>query len=247
MHIDPAVFGEFFGTLILILLGDGVVAAVLLAKSKAEGAGWLAIATGWALAVFAGVIAAGSLGDKDAHLSPAFTVAAVITSGHAERLWTYIPAQLGGAFTGATLVWLFYYHHFKETEDKTSKLLCFCTAPAIRAYGNNLFCEIVGTFVLVVIVAGLASKNLARGGTASPAGLTPYLIGAVVWSIGLSLGATTGYAINPARDFGPRLAHAVWPIAGKGSSDWAYAPIPILGPIIGAILAGFFIKVSGLG
>lgn len=246
MHIDPAVFGEFFGTMILILLGDGVVAAVLLARSKAQGAGWMVITTGWALAVFAGVVAALALGDQDAHLNPAFTVAAVITSGHAERLWAYIPAQILGAFVGGTLTWLFYYHHFKETEDKTSKLLCFCTQPAIRAYGNNLLCEIIGTFVLVVVAAGLASKQLARGGTAPPPGLTPYLIGALVWSIGLSLGATTGYAVNPARDLGPRIAHAIWPIAGKGSSDWKYAWVPIVGPLIGAVLAGFFVKFAGL-
>jgi glycerol uptake facilitator len=247
MHIDPAIFGEFFGTMVLMLLGDGVVAAVLLARSKAQGAGWVAITAGWAFAVFAGVVAALSLGDRDAHLNPAFTVAAVITSGHAERLWTYIPAQVLGALAGSFLMWAFYYHHFKATEDKNSKLLCFCTQPAIRAYGNNLLCEIIGTFVLIVVVAGVASKELARGGTAPPPGFTPYLIGMIVWSIGLSLGATTGYAINPARDLGPRIAHAILPIAGKGSSDWSYAWIPIAGPIIGAILAALFIKATGLG
>jgi glycerol uptake facilitator protein len=247
MPIDPAVFGEFFGTLILILLGDGVVAAVLLARSKAQGAGWMVITAGWALAVFAGVVVASSLGDNDAHLNPAFTVAAVITSGHAARLWSYIPAQILGGFAGGTLVWLFYYHHFRETEDKTSKLLCFCTQPAIRAYGNNLLCEVIATFVLVLVAAGLASKQLARGGAAPPPGLTPYLVGILVWSIGLSLGATTGYAVNPARDLGPRLAHAILPVSGKGASDWGYAWVPVLGPLLGAILAAFFVKVTGLG
>jgi glycerol uptake facilitator protein len=247
MPIDPAVLGEFFGTLILILLGDGVVAAVLLAKSKAEGAGWMVITAGWAFAVFAGVVVAGSLGDADAHLNPAFTLAAVMTSGHPERLWTYIPAQVLGGFAGAAIVWLFYYHHFRQTADQISKRLCFCTAPAIRAYGNNLLCEIIATFVLVLVAAGLASKQLARTGSAPPPGLTPYLVGALVWSIGLSLGATTGYAVNPARDLGPRLAHAVLPISGKGSSDWSYAWIPVLGPLLGAVLAAFFIKLTGLG
>jgi glycerol uptake facilitator protein len=247
MHIDPAVLGEFFGTLVLILLGNGVVAAVLLAKSKAEGAGWMVITTGWALAVFAGVVVAASLGDSDAHLNPAFTLAAVITSGHAERLWSYIPAQIVGGFSGATLVWLFYYHHFRHTPDATSKRLCFCTEPAIRAYGNNLLSEIIATFVLVLVAAGLASQHLARSGSAPPPGLTPFLIGALVWSIGLSLGATTGYAVNPARDLGPRIAHALWPISGKGPSDWSYAWIPVLGPLLGAVLAAIFIKLTGLG
>jgi len=244
MQIDPAVLGEFIGTAILTLLGDGVVAAVLLPKSKAEGAGWLAITTGWALAVFAGVAVSISIGDKDAHLNPAFTIASVLMTGHAERLYTYIPAQILGAITGAALVWLFYLPHWKLSTDRATKLGCFSTIPAIRSYGSNFLCEAMGTFVLVLVAASLVSRRIAPGGVAP--GLGPVLIGALVWSIGLSLGATTGYAINPARDLGPRIAHSILPIAGKGSSDWAYAWIPVFGPIVGGVVAAILIRATGI-
>jgi glycerol uptake facilitator protein len=184
------------------------------------------------------------MGDPDAHLNPAFTVASVIMTGHPERLWTYIPAQLLGAICGAVLVWLLYLPHWKVTESPGNKLSCFSTSPAIRSAGANFISEVIGTFVLVLVASALVSKRLAPGGVAP--GLGPLLVGAVVWSIGLSLGATTGYAINPARDFGPRLAHAFLPIPGKGSSDWSYASIPIFGPICGAILAALIIRCTGI-
>jgi|SRR5581483_2691632 len=241
--LSSAVMGEFVGTMVLILLGNGVVGGVLLHRSKAEGAGWLAITTGWALAVFAGVAVAIAIGDADAHLNPAFTVASVMMTGHAERLATYIPAQILGAMAGAILVWLFYLPHWAVTQDQGKKLACFSTAPAIRSPGSNFLSEVIGTFVLVLAASALVSKRLAPGGVAP--GLGPLLVGGVVWSIGLSLGATTGYAINPARDLGPRLIHTFVPIAGKGSSDWSYAWVPILGPICGGAVAAAFIR--GLG
>jgi glycerol uptake facilitator protein len=242
--MNAAVFGEFVGTLVLILLGNGVVGGVVLNKTKAENAGWIVITTGWALAVFAGVAVSISMGDSDAHLNPAFTVASVIMTGHPERLWTYIPAQILGGIAGAVLVWLVYLPHWAITEDKAKKLVCFSTIPAIRSYGANFVSEMIGTFVLVLVASALLSKRIAPGGLAG--GLGPVLIGAVVWSIGLSLGATTGYAINPARDLGPRLAHAFLPIPGKGTSDWSYASVPILGPVCGAIIAALFIKFAGI-
>jgi glycerol uptake facilitator protein len=244
MHLDAAVLGEFVGTMILILLGNGVVGGVLLAGSKAENAGWMAITTGWGLAVFAAVAVAVSMGDSDAHLNPAFTVASVVMTGHVERLWTYIPAQILGAMTGAVLVWLLYLPHWKPTADAGKKLACFSTGPAIRSLGSNFLSEVIGTFVLVLVASSLASHRLAAGGVAP--GLGPVLVGALVWSVGLSLGGTTGYAINPARDFGPRLAHSFLPIAGKGNSDWSYAWVPILGPITGAVLAAVFILCTGI-
>jgi glycerol uptake facilitator protein len=243
MHWDAAL-GEFVGTMVLILLGDGVVGGVLLSRSKAEGAGWLAITAGWGLAVFSGVAVSISIGDADAHLNPAFTVASVLMTGHSERLWTYIPAQILGAMVGAVLVWLFYLPHWKVTEDPGKKLACFSTGPAIRRPGSNFLSEVIGTFVLVLVAAALVSRRLAPGGLAP--GLGPVLVGALVWSIGLSLGGTTGYAINPARDLGPRLVHTFLPIAGKGSSDWGYAWVPILGPICGGVVAAMFIRWTGI-
>jgi glycerol uptake facilitator protein len=244
MHIDSAVVGEFVGTLVLILLGNGVVGGVLLARSKAEGAGWVAISVGWALAVFSGVAVSISIGDSDAHLNPAFTVASVLMTGHAERLLTYIPAQILGALAGAVLVWLFYLPHWRPTESAAIKLACFSTGPAIRSLPSNFLSEMIGTFILVLVASALVSRRLAPGGVAP--GLGPILVGAVVWSIGLSLGGTTGYAINPARDLGPRLAHTFLPIAGKGRSDWPYAWVPIFGPICGAAAAALFIRWTGI-
>lgn len=244
MHLEPAVLGEFVGTAILILLGNGVVGGVLLAGTKAENAGWMAITTGWALAVFAGVAVAISIGDPDAHLNPAFTVASVVMTGHAERLFTYIPAQMLGAMTGGLLVWLFYLPHWRPTDDTVKKLACFCTVPAVRNLPCNFLSELIGTFVLVLVAASLFSRRVAPGGLAG--GLGPVLVGALVWSIGLSLGATTGYAINPARDFGPRLVHSFLPIPGKGTSDWAYAWVPVFGPVAGGIAAALFIRWTGI-
>ena len=224
------------GTLVLILMGNGVVANVCLRKSKAEGAGWMAIATGWALAVMAGVFTAVACGSADAHLNPAVTLGAAVITGDYGKFGPYLGAQLAGAFAGAALVWLHFLPHWRETPDASTKLACFCTSPAIRNPAANLLSEIIGTFVLVLVANAIAAK-------APPAaGLGPYLVGALVWGIGLSLGGTTGYAINPARDFGPRLAHALLPIAKKGGSDWSYASIPVLGPLIGGALAGLVFR-----
>jgi glycerol uptake facilitator protein len=244
MHVDAAVLGEFVGTMVLILLGNGVVGGVVLTGTKAENAGWIVITTGWGLAVFCGIATAIALGDSDAHLNPAFTVAAVLMNGRPERLVTYIPAQMLGAICGATLVWLFYRPHFAITEDRVLKLACFATHPSIRRYGYNFFCELIGTFILVLVASAFASHKLAANGVAP--GLGPVLVGALVWSIGLSLGATTGYAINPARDLGPRIAHALLPIAGKGGSDWGYGWVPVLGPVAGAALAAAFVLATGM-
>jgi glycerol uptake facilitator protein len=233
-------FGEFMGTLVLVLLGDGVVANVLLKRSKAEGAGWMVITSGWAFAVMAGVFTAIACGSGDAHLNPAVTMGFAISSGEFVKFVPYVVAQMGGAFVGAALVWLHFLPHWKETPDQGLKLACFCTAPAIRRFGANLVSEIVGTFVLVFVVGAIFSKAVAASGPAP--GLGPYLVAALVWGIGLSLGGTTGYAINPARDLGPRLAHAILPIAGKGASDWNYAFVPVLGPLIGGGLAGLFLR-----
>ena len=233
-------FGEFMGTMILILLGDGVVAGVLLKRSKAEGAGWMVITAGWAFAVMSGVFVAIACGSADAHINPAVTLGFAISSGSFEKLGPYLVSQMLGAFVGAALVWLHYLPHWKGTADKGLKLACFCTGPAIRNAFWNLVSEIVATFVLVFVVNAIFWKTV--GGTGLAAGLGPYLVGSLVWGIGLSLGGTTGYAINPARDLGPRLAHAVLPIAEKGSSDWNYAAIPVIGPLLGGALAGLLIR-----
>jgi len=231
--------GEFLGTMILILLGDGVVAAVLLKKSKAEGSGWIVITAGWAFAVMVGVFTSIACGSSDAHLNPAVTLGFAVRGGNFQTVLPYLSAQVSGAVVGAALVWLQYLPHWKETDDAGAKLACFCTGPAIRNAAANLISEVIATFVLVFVVGAIFSKAL---GSPAPAALGPYLVGSLVWGIGLSLGGTTGYAINPARDFGPRLAHAILPIAGKGGSDWAYAPIPILGPLAGGALAGFAMR-----
>jgi glycerol uptake facilitator protein len=236
--ITPFV-GEFVGTLILVLLGDGVVAGVLLKRSKAEASGWIVITAGWALAVMAGVFAAIACGSSGAYLNPAVTLGFAISTGDYSKLLSLVAAQMLGAFVGAILVWLHYLPHWKETPDTSLKLGVFCTAPAIRNVTANLISEIIGTFVLVFIAGAIFAKTVAKDGLA--AGLGPYLVGCLVWVIGLSLGGTTGYAINPARDLGPRIAHAVLPIAGKGDSDWGYAAIPVVGPLIGASLAGLLL------
>ena len=233
--------GEFLGTMMLILLGDGVVAGVLLKRSKSEASGWMVITAGWAFAVMAGVFTAIACGSEDAYLNPAVTVGFAIRGANFTKVAPYIAAEVLGAFVGAALVWLHYLPHWKETPDASAKLACFCTAPAMRRLLPNLLSEVIGTFVLVFVVGCIFARSIASSGR--PAHLGPYLVGSLVWGIGLSLGGTTGYAINPARDFGPRLAHAVLPIAGKGGSDWGYATIPIIGPLIGGALAGYLLRV----
>jgi glycerol uptake facilitator protein len=235
--------GEFLGTMILILLGNGVVAGVLLKKSKAESSGWIVITAGWAFAVMAGVFTSIACGSSDAHLNPAVTLGFAVRAGNFSKVAPYFTAQLLGALVGAVLVWLHYLPHWKETPDAGAKLACFCTGPAIRNAAANLMSEIIGTFVLVFVVGAIFSRNVAATG---PGALGPYLVGSLVWGIGLSLGGTTGYAINPARDFAPRLAHAILPITGKGGSDWSYATIPVIGPLAGGALAGWLLQMIGV-
>jgi glycerol uptake facilitator protein len=230
--MDSTFVSEMMGTGLLILLGDGVVAAVLLNKSKAQNSGWIVITFGWGIAVMIGVFAASKSG---AHLNPAVTIGQA-AAGDLE--WSKVPEYLGGEFAGAAigalLVWLAYYAHWGETEDRGLKLAVFSTGPAIRNTLANLMTEIIGTFVLVFGVYAIFKVG-GVGGDLS-AGLGPLLVGLLVLGIGLSLGGPTGYAINPARDLGPRIAHAVLPIAGKGGSDWSYAWVPIVGPVIGGVL-----------
>jgi glycerol uptake facilitator protein len=230
--------------MIIVLLGNGVVAGVLLKRSKAEGSGWIVITAGWAFAVMAGVFVSIAGGSHDAHLNPVVTIGFAVRDASFGKLAPYLAAQLLGAIAGATLVWLHYLPHWKETPDAAAKLACFCTAPAIRSLAANLFSEICATFVLVFVIGAIFSKKVATTGPA--AGLGPYLVGSLVWGVGLSLGGTTGYAINPARDLGPRIAHAVLPIAGKGGSDWRYSPIPVIGPMLGGALAGLFLRFLGV-
>ncbi|MBB5062377.1 MIP/aquaporin family protein [Granulicella mallensis] len=235
--------GEFMGTLMMILLGDGVVAGVLLKKSKAENSGWMVIATAWGFAVLCGIFTAILFGSNDAHLNPAITLAFAVETNNYSKLLPYAVAQIAGGFCGGVLVWLFYLPHWKITEDAEAKRGVFCTAPAIRNYPANLISEIIATFVLVIVAGSISSKLVLSNGAA--AGLSPYLISCLVWGIGLSLGGTTGYAINPARDLGPRLAHAALPIAGKTHSDWAYSWVPIIGPVLGASAAGIVLHLIG--
>lgn len=228
---------EFIGTALLVLLGDGVVANVVLARSKGFNSGWIVITTGWGLAVALAVYTVGTI--SGAHLNPALTLALAATGKFAaSKVAGYLVAQFAGAFVGAVLVWLAYLPHWAATEDRASKLGVFCTAPGIRHSASNLICEAIGTAVLVFGALAIpSSTNLTDSGWAT--GFGPLLVGLLVFSIGLSLGGPTGYAINPARDLGPRLAHAVLPIAGKGGEDWGYAWIPVVGPILGGLVGAF--------
>lgn len=236
--------GEFLGTLVLILLGNGVVAGVVLDKSKANGSGWIVITAGWAFAVMAGVFTSIACGSPDAHLNPAVTVGFAVISGNFGKLAVHIPAQMLGAMVGATLVWLHYLPHWAESKDEWGKLACFCTAPAIRHPLANLVSEIIATWVLVFVVWAIFSKAVSPTGPVP--GVGPYLVASLVWGIGLSLGGTTGYAINPARDLAPRIMHSILPIVGKGGSDWGYAAIPVIGPLLGGCLAGLTVLAFGL-
>ncbi|MEA3208454.1 MAG: glycerol uptake facilitator protein [Chthoniobacter sp.] len=231
---------EFVGTALLILFGDGVVANVVLSKSKGNGGGWIVIATGWGLAVMVAVYAFGTV--SGAHFNPAVTIAlTVIGKCEAAKVAGYVAAQIAGAMFGATLVWLAYLPHWKETPDPEAKRAVFCTAPAIRHTLGNLICEIIGAAAMLFGALAIpSSANLTAPGWAT--GFGPLLVGLLVVAIGLSLGGPTGYAINPARDLGPRIAHAILPIAGKGDSDWSYAWIPIVGPLIGGVLGALLYR-----
>lgn len=225
-----ALVGELIGTALLILLGDGVVANVVLKNTKGHGAGWIVITFGWAMAVFVGVLV--SAAASGAHLNPAVSVGLAFADKFEWSLVPgYIAAQMLGAGLGAGLVWLQHKDHFDVTEDRDAKLAVFCTGPAIRSIGLNLVSEIIGTFVLAYAALNISSPE---GGLGS---LDALPVALVVLAIGLSLGGTTGYAINPARDLGPRIMHALLPITGKRDSDWGYAWVPVVGPIVGAILA----------
>jgi glycerol uptake facilitator protein len=237
-------FGEFMGTLVLVLLGDGVVANVLLRKSKGENSGWIVIATGWGMAVVAGICTAVACGSPGAHINPAITLAVAILTKSWADVGSFWLAQILGAFAGATLVWIVYLPHWKETPVASAKLAVFCTQPAIRNFPANFVCEMIVTIFLVVVGFSFGSRELAPAGLAP--GFSPWFWGVLVWVLGLSLGGPTGYAINPARDFGPRLAHAVLPISGKGGSDWSYALIPIIAPLLGGALAAMFVKLAGI-
>jgi len=232
---------EVIGTALLVLLGDGVVAAVSLNKTKAQNAGWMVITTGWAMAVAMGVYAVGRI--SGAHLNPAITLGMALVG---KFPWSQVPAyilgQVLGAFLGALLVWLTYLPHWAETQDPNSKLSVFSTMPAIRRLPLNLLTEIIGTCVLMFGVLAISANT-----APTQSGLAPLLIGLLVWSIGLSLGAPTGYAINPARDLGPRLAHALLPIPQKRDSDWSYAWVPIVGPIVGGLIgAAAYVGLFGM-
>ena len=238
--MDQRLIGEFMGTLVLVLLGNGAVANVLLTKSKGQGGGWIVICTGWGVAVMAGVFAAIACGSPDAHINPAVTLAFAISSGDFSKFVPYLIAQVLGGVVGGMFVWLHFLPHWAVTADPGLKLACFSTGPAIRDTPANLISEIIGTFVLVLVIASIFSKAVSASGPV--AGLGPFLVGGVVWAIGSGLGGTTGFAINPARDLGPRIAHAILPIAGKGNSDWGYAMVPVVGGLVGGALAGVFIK-----
>jgi glycerol uptake facilitator protein len=225
--------GEFIGTAILIIMGDGVVANVVLNKTKGSGSGWIVITFGWAMAVFIGVYAATKMGSLG-HLNPAVTIAlAAIGDFDSSLVLPYIGGQFAGAIAGSIVVWFAYMQHFDQTDNKDLKLAVFCTAPAIRSTGPNLITEMIGTFVLMF------------GALAMTPSTTPFVtldalpVGLLVLGIGLSLGGPTGYAINPARDLGPRIAHFILPIKDKRDSDWSYSWIPVIGPVAGAVIAAF--------
>ena len=231
---------ELVGTMFLILLGDGVVAAVVLSKSKAENSGWMVITTGWAMAVAMGVYIAGRI--SGGHINPAVTLAlAAIGKFPWSDVPKYLAAQFLGAFLGAVIVWLAYLAHWPETEDQGKKLVVFSTVPAIRKVHLNLLTEFIATFALMFGVLAIVANT-----ASAQSGLTPLLIGFLIWALGLSLGGPTGFAMNPARDFAPRLAHALLPIPGKGGSDWGYAWVPIIGPIIGGLLGAVaYVRIFG--
>lgn len=225
---------EFLGTMLLIILGDGVVANVLLRGTKGENAGLLTVVVGWGLSVTLAIYAVGSI--SGAHLNPAVTLALFVNGDFSgSHVAGYIIAQMAGAFAGAIVVWMFYLPHWARTEDAAKKLSVFCTGPAIRSFPSNLLSEIIATMVLVLGILFIGAYKFAEG-------LNPIVVGALIIAIGVSLGGTTGFAINPARDLAPRIAHFILPISGKGSSDWSYSWIPVIGPLIGGLLGSWIFK-----
>jgi len=239
-------FGEFFGTMILLTFGCGVVANCLLKGSKGNGGGWIVITAGWAFAVLLGVFGAISAGAPQADLNPAVTFFKILLGVYTlpEAVATMC-AELAGGIAGAAICWLVYLPHWEVTEDTGLKLAVFSTGPAIRNTFANLLCEILATAFLLIGIFIIFSKGVT--GTAGYAtGMGPYMVAMLIWALGLSLGGPTGYALNPARDLGPRIAHAILPIAGKGDSDWGYSWIPVVGPMVGAGLAFVVCKAAGI-
>lgn len=229
---------EFIGTMVLIILGNGVVANVVLAKTKGNNGGWIVITTGWCFAVMIAAAITGRV--SGAHLNPAVTVAQAVNGVLAWNLVAgYIVSQMLGAILGACFVWLFYKEHFAVETDADAKLGCFATGANIKSPINNFLSEVIATCIFVMAILGITHPNSGFG----PVGT--YMVASAVWGVGLSLGGTTGYAINPARDLGPRIAHTFLPIPGKRDSDWSYAWIPVLGPIVGGVLAVFIFNLMG--
>ncbi len=241
--------GELLGTALLVLFGNGTVANVVLARSKAQNAGWIVVTTGWAMGVFVGAFTAVSL--SWAHLNPAVTLGqAIVGNLDWSLVPVYVAGQMLGAMLGAVLVWLAYLPHWRETADADAKRGVFCTAPAIRRPLANLLCEVIGTLALVLGIFGIKGAVMQQGTPAAvpldmgAQGMIPVAV--LVWGIGLALGGPTGYAINPARDLGPRVVHAVLPIPGKGGNDWGYAWVPVAGPLLGgALAAGIYLALGG--
>lgn len=226
--------GEFIGTMLLIIFGGGVVAGAILNGTKAENAGWIVITSGWGLGVTIAIYAVGSV--SGAHINPAVTISlACVGEFPWDKVPVYVLGQLSGAFFGSVIVWLHYLPHWKETKDPGTQLAVFSTGPAIRKTWANLLSEIIGTFILMFGLLTIGANKFSDG-------LNPLIIGGLIVAIGLSLGATTGYAINPARDLGPRIAHFILPIIGKGKSDWGYAWIPVVGPVLGGTLGTLLYK-----
>lgn len=233
--------GEFLGTTILILLGNGSVANVLLKQSKGFASGWIVITAGWGFAVLCGVLVALAAGSA-AHLNPAVTLSFYAASHFpGNQILPYLSGQFCGAFFGAILVYLSYFPHWSQTESCEDKLAVFCTSPAIRNFPANIITELTGTFVLVLVIIALSTKAVLDTGIS-----TPLAVGLLVWAIGISLGGPTGYAINPARDLAPRLAHALLPVAGKGSSQWSYAWVPVAAPLIGGLIAVYVARSAAM-
>ncbi len=238
--MDPALFGEFMGTLVLVLLGNGTVANVVLKKTLGSNSGWNVITTGYGLGVAMGVFTAIACGSSAAFLNPMVTLAFAIGKGDFSKFGPYLVAQLLGAFVGAVVVWIQFMPHWKETPDAGSKLACFSTGPAIKNMAANFISEVIGSFLLAMLIAAIVKTGPAPG-------LAPFLVGAAVWAIGSGLGGTTGFAINPARDLGPRIAHAILPIPGKGSSEFGYGlAVPVAGGLVGGALAGVFMMLAHL-
>ena len=235
-------FGEFMGTMVLIVFGAGVCANMTLTKSKGQGAGWICIAFGWGFAVTLGVFTATTLGAPQGDLNPAVTLAKTMVGIYTPAQFLATSAvQLVGAILGAAIVWLAYLPHWEETPDPAAKLGVFATGPAIRSPMANFLCEAIATFFLMFVIWMIFGKPVG----AIPPGLGPYLVGILIVALGLSLGGPTGYAMNPARELGPRIAHAILPIAGKGGSDWGYAWVPVVGPFVGAAVAYIVASAGG--